>query len=648
MSGISGIVTPRGSGTPGMAERVRQMQDRMRHRGHGAVKVWSSPDVALGYQPTSITEPGRAGTAVPDADGRCRIVLDGQIQVPASVDFGPAGIGDDRRGSTSPESLLRLFLSAGVPGLAEVRGVFAFAVWQGKDRRVTLVRDPLGIKPLHYVHATDGSLYFASEPKALLAADAVRPALDYAALPSFLASHGGSGEATLFEGIRRVPPGHALIWQEGQVRLESYWSLEFGGGNGEATEAELAERFAVLLREASRFRLRSGSPAGAVLSGSLGSAAMVGILSDLAGPGVRTYSVAFAGEPTEDRDLARLAARAHGTDHVELVLSAREFFASLPSVIWHLDAPVAEPATLQLFYAALHASEQVQALWSAGGCDELLASHQRYREALTAARMARRVHAGLSLFGMRDVVRRTGEAMGRRSRLAHRIARRLPHAGIDIRKLYLDELAAFGAAEQSDLLTDEACDRGANLDPYDGILQSLEAVPADGALDQILATGLRVWLPDAATIHDRMGAAVSIETHAPFLDHELVRFAAGLPARMKLGGRTSQPTLRHGLARRLPPEIVQRWGSAPPVPVGRWLRGAFRPLLHEYVLSNRALGRGILRADAVGHLLAEHESGRADHARQLWALINLELWQRLYVDGDAVTLDEPHATAVGG
>jgi asparagine synthase (glutamine-hydrolysing) len=201
---------------------------------------------------------------------------------------------------------------------------------------------------------------------------------------------------------------------------------------------------------------------------------------------------------------------------------------------------------------------------------------------------------------------------------------------------------ALGAATSSSPVTHATARR------YEGILPWLDPVPADGAPDQILATRLRAWIPDAATVHDRMGAAVNMETHAPFLDHELVRFAAGLPARMRLGGRTTQHILRHGLARRLPPEVVQRRGSTPPVPVGRWLRGAFRPLLHEYVLTNRALGRGILRADAVGHLLAEHESERADHTRQLWALINLEVWQRLYVDGDAVTLDEQRSMAAGG
>jgi len=614
----------------------------MGHRGRGPA-VWSGPDVALGQQRAGPDDPGPMGHPIPCTDGRCRLVLDGQVQAPTIVQGGRGDGGEGSGGATSPESLLRLFLADGVSAVRRLGGVFAFAVWQDEERRLTLVRDPLGIKPLHYVHAPDGSLFFASEPKGLLAGDVVRPNLNYSALPAYLASHGTSGESTLFEGIRRVPPGHVLIWQEGQIRLEPYWDLSSVRPDGARTEPEMAEQFAELLRSALRRRLSLVPSPGALLSGSIGSAAMVAALRELAGPDVRTYSVIFAGEPTLQPGSA--IAAPGGTAHTQIVLSAREFFDALPDAIWHQDTPLAEPTTVPLYHAAACASEDVQMLLSAAGCDELLGRHPRYRCAVTAARRARRLNAGLALFGMRNGIRRTAEAMGRRSRRARWLARRLPETAIDIRRLYLDELAVFGVAHQLDLVTDEARERGAGRDPYGHILESLEHRGEGDPLDQLLSAGLRVCLPELATTHDRIGAAFSIESDTPFLDREMVRFTAGLPARMRLRGRTAHFLLQQRPGNRPPPGLLQRTAAAAPIPVGRWLRGAFRPLLHEYVLSDRALGRGILRPDAVGYLVAEHESGRSDHARELWALINLEVWQRLYVDGEAVALAPQQASA---
>jgi asparagine synthase (glutamine-hydrolysing) len=657
MSGISGVVSGRGSGTSNPADRVRRMQEQLRHRGPSAAEVWTGSGVALGYQWTDEEGPARGRQPVTCPDGRCRLVLDGRVQVAASAEEGdPAVPGPGRRNGAAPDALVRLFCAGGVQSVARLRGVFAFAAWHDAARRMTLVRDTLGNKPLYYVHAPDGSLFFASEAKALLAADAVRPTLDYGALPAYLAGHGTSGEATLFAGIRQVPPGHALIWQDGHIRLEAYSSPGFGRPGATTSEDELAERLATLLREAVQLRLRPNAKSGVLLSGSVGSAAVAATLSDLVGEGVSTFTIRVLGDRARD-DLPRPAATTAGTGHHELQFSAHDFFASLPSTIWHQDQPIADPGSIAIYHAAALAADHVQEVWTGAGCDELLAIDPRYRKAVTAARMARRVYAGLALPGLRDGVRRTARTIERHSRVARRIARTVPSARLDVRALYLDEVAVFDAAAQRDLLTDEARERGAHVHPHEAILEALDQGGGGDPLEQLLAADLRLSLPELATTHDRIGMAASIESVAPFLDQQLVGFAASLPARMKARqgishhilrqGPTSGPGQGAGAAQgwRRPTQRPSGPAHGGAIRLGSWLRGPFRPLLHEYVLSDRALGRGILRPDAAGPLVADHESGRADHTRQLWTLINLEIWQRLYVDGEAVSLGSGSATA---
>jgi asparagine synthase (glutamine-hydrolysing) len=328
----------------------------------------------------------------------------------------------------------------------------------------------MGLKPLCYAQGADGAFYFASEPKALVAARVVRPVLNYAALSFYLANQTCPGTETLFEGVSSVPPGHALVWQDGRVtiqRLEQPALLEPGSMTG-ATELELTDRFASLFREAVRWRLGRDVAPGILLSGSLGSAVLLSVLHELVEGSEKTFSVTFAGEETEALELARLAAHTHDTEHHELVLSPEEFFASLPTAIWHQDAPIAHPSRIALYHAAALASAHVGDFWSAAGCDELFASHPRYLQGLAATRMGR--------------VRAT-------------LTRLLPIVTSDVRELYLESVAVFGSGRLKDVLTGEARERGASTEPYDVILRT-QALQnghhlSDHMLDSITRSGCR-------------------------------------------------------------------------------------------------------------------------------------------------------------
>jgi asparagine synthase (glutamine-hydrolysing) len=623
MSGISGAVTPRGGGARRLADQMARMQEKLRHRGPSKAEVWTGVGAALGYQCD-----GRGGGTGSSACGPsravsgCRLLLDGRIEIQQSLREGGAAPGLQGPEDDSLEAVVRLILNGGTSAAEQIQGAFAIALWQEAARRLTLLRDPLGLKPLYYVHAPDGSLFFASEPKALLAAGAVRPGLDYGTLPYYLANQTTPKGSTLFDGVRRLPPGHCLTWENGAVQVQEYARVAPRAPEA-LDDGESVERFSLLFRRAVSLGLTPGVRAGALLSPSVGSTAMAAVLAELSDQPLATFSVTAEDPDPAEAALVQRVARTFGVEHHQLLLPAREFFASLPAAVWHQDQPLAHPSRVVLYHAAALASDHVDTVWTAAGCDELLAGHPRYRQGLAATRLGR-------LWGALALTGRDGPAR----RKAHRF--------------YLDALAVFGVAAQRGLLTEAAIERSAGAAPYDQLLQPLADGRARSLAGELLALDLEVWLPELTTTQDRVGMAVSLESQAPFLNRDLVEYAAGLPVRIKLRGRIPHYVLRRGLCRQLPSDTVppprrQRAGR-----VGEWLRGAFRPLLHEYVLSGRALDRGILRADAVGHLVAEHESGRADHTRQLWSLINLEIWQRLYLDGEAVAVKEPDLAAAVG
>jgi asparagine synthase (glutamine-hydrolysing) len=580
-------------------------------------------------------------------DGRFVVVYNGEVYNHPSLKQELEAAGEVYRTRCDTETLLRLFARHGLAGVQRLRGMFAFGIWDTGERRLTLVRDRLGIKPLYYVHADDGSLYFGSEIKALVAAGAVIPEVNFGALGDYLANHAPSGTETLFAGVRRLPPGHALIWEDGRIRVERYWRLSFGKPVQPAGDDELVARFAELFRESVRLRLMSDVPLGAFLSGGIDSTAITAVMSDLMDEPVRTFSVAFEEREANELAFARMAAHRFGTDHHEVILSPERFFELMPAMVWHEDEPLAHPSSIALFAVARLASEHVKVVLTGEGSDELLGGYSRYWKTLANLRLGRAYHA-ITAPATRAAVWRAVAALTGGSRTGQRIERTFLARQPDLRQLYFDNFAVFGADRQAGLLTPDARARMSDADPYATLQALADASGAENVLDTLLDVDIQSYLHELLMKQDQMSMAASVESRVPFLDHELVEFAAALPPRLKVRGRTTKFILRKGLGRILPAGIVSRPKAGFPVPIGAWFRGPFRPLVHELVLSERTQTRGIFRPEAVGELVAAHEAGRADHAQQLWALVNLELWQRLFVDGEASAVEPfPDRVAAG-
>jgi asparagine synthase (glutamine-hydrolysing) len=532
------------------------------------------------------------------------------------------------------ETVLRMYQAEGTRAPRRLRGMFAFAIWNRRTRELFLARDRLGVKPLYYVLHEDGSLFFASEIKSLLEAGAVAPALNMAALPDYLANHAPSGTETLFEGVRRLPPGCILRWKDGEVEIERYWEHRFhANGSTQRAERDLIEEYGERFADAVRMRLMSDVPLGVFLSGGIDSAAITGMMHCFVHQPIKTFSVAFAEREANELRYARQVAERFRTDHHEAVVSPAQFFAALPRLVWHEDEPLAHPSSVALNFVSQLAAEHVKVVLTGEGSDETLAGYGRYRITKYNLALGRNYERFVPT-RIRDGVRAAIDRMPGNARVRQKLSRTFLQLPAELETLYFDNFSVFSRDQQLGLLTPAARERVGGADPYAIQQQVLEASSAQSLLDRLLDVDVKTYLHELLMKQDQMSMAASIESRVPFLDHPLVEFAAALPEPLKLRGMTTKYVLRQAMRHVLPPEILSRKKMGFPVPIGRWFRGAFQGIVDEYVLSDRARARGLFDREYVGRLVEGHRRGQENHSERLWALVNFEIWQRLFFDGE--------------
>jgi asparagine synthase (glutamine-hydrolysing) len=612
------------------------MRDTLTHRGPDDCGLFTEGRVGLGHRRLSIIDVAAGHQPMADDTESLLIVYNGEIYNHLDLRTGLERRGHRYRTRCDTETILHLYREAGSQAVHQLRGMFAFAIWDRGREELFLARDRLGVKPLYYVHAADGSLYFASEIKALLAAGAVSPQVNYEALPDYLANHAPSGTATLFSGVQRLLPGHTLRWRDGVIEIDPYWDVSFARGDSATrSDGELIAEFRARFTESVRMRLMSDVPLGMFLSGGIDSAAITAVMSQLVREPIKTFSVAFAEREANELAYARIVADAYRTDHHEVVVSQDEFFEALPTLVWHEDEPLAHPSSVALYFVSKLAAERVKVVLTGEGSDESLAGYGRYAKTLYNMMLGVPYH-NLVPAGMRRVLRRVVAALAPGSLLRRKLQRTFVCLPPDLESLYFENFAVFGRALQAELLTSVAKERvgsGAG-DPYRVLRECLDRSDAGTLLDRLLYVDGKTYLQELLMKQDQMSMAASIESRVPFLDHHLVEFTARLPTRLKLRGFTTKRILRASMQGVLPPRILARRKMGFPVPIGSWFRGRWRGLVTELVLGGRARGRELFEPDVLRRLVGEHLSGRVDHSDRLWALVNLELWLRRFIDAD--------------
>jgi asparagine synthase (glutamine-hydrolysing) len=608
--------------------RLKRMRDVLRHRGPDGEGLWSEGSVGLGHRRLAIVDVAGGHQPMTTEDGGAWIVYNGEIYNHGALRAGLEARGHPYRSHSDTETILHLYEEEGERCVDRLQGMFAFALWDRGRQRLLLARDRLGIKPLYFA-VTERELVFASEMKAILAAGPIRPALDEGVLPEFLANRFVAGEGTFFRGIRKLLPGHTLTWSLSDgLRQHRYWQLPVGTDDCAAGLSERAAALCDRLEATVRSHLMSDVPLGVFLSGGLDSSGIAALMAPMVKEPIRTFAVGFDEPEANELPYARLAAGAVGALHHEVTVTPREFFCTLPRLVWHEDEPIAFHSSVPLYFVSRLAAEHVKVVLTGEGADELFMGYNRYQLAAWNERLGR-PYWSLVPATVRRRVQRLLERLPAAAR--RHAARSFLGLEADIRSLFYEPSAIFPEALRRQLLSNRIS--GPEADPYAEQLRCFTEA-SGSTLDRVSHADLQTYLVELLMKQDQMSMAASVESRVPFLDHELVEHVVAIPQRFKLRRLTTKAVLREALRSRVPRAILARRKMGFPVPFARWARGAFLPTVRHVLLDPRALRRGLFEASVLQQLVEEHGAGVANHGEQLWLLLNLEIWQRIYLDGE--------------
>jgi asparagine synthase (glutamine-hydrolysing) len=594
------------------------MGKAQRHRGpdDGTETAWGR--AGFSFRRLSIIDVAGGRQPISNEDSTCHVVLNGEIYNYPALRADLERRGHRFRTRSDVETVVHGYEEWGDAVLERLRGMFALALWDEPKQRLLLARDRLGKKPL--VYWTDGArIGFASELQGLLAWDRVPREIDLDAIHHYLTYQYVPSPQTAFAGVRKLPPGHRLVFDARGVQVEPYWKLRFSPSLV-IGEADAAAELRRLLRDAVRVRLMSEVPLGAFLSGGIDSSAVVALMAEF-GP-VKTFSVGFEEEAFSELPYARQVARRYATDHHEFVIRPHAAEV-LPTLVEHYGEPYADSSALPTFYLSRLTRQHVTVALNGDGGDELFAGYDRYR--------ALDLYAILSRLPGSSVARPLARAL--EGRLPARVFRLLSAVSVRPEWSYGRTICYFTPEQKAAIYSREMAAATAGLDSFVLLAERFAASDAPDLLGRALSADSSTYLPDDLLAKaDIACMANSLEGRSPFLDHPLVEFAARLPSRFKMRNLRGKRVLRRAVKDLLPAPLLSRKKMGFAIPVASWLRGELNPLLRDTLLDATAAQRPFFEARAVERLVTEHESGHRDHGNRLWALLMLELWCRRFVD----------------
>jgi asparagine synthase (glutamine-hydrolysing) len=602
------------------------MTSVLAHRGPDADGFYLSSGIGLGHRRLSIIDLSTGDQPLANEDGTVWVVFNGEIYNFAELRAELERSGHQFKTHTDTEVIVHGYEQWGDRLMDRFRGMFAFALWDERRRRLLLVRDRLGIKPLFYCVTASG-LTFGSEIKALLQDPDVPRDLCAESIDAYLTLQYVPGPRTIYRDIWKLPPGHLLSAEQGRVTVRRYWDLTFTGKGDASREEEYLERLDDLVRESVKIRLLSDVPLGAFLSGGIDSSLVVASMVESSDSTVLTSSVGFDHQGFDELEHAREVARHLGCQMHEKVVSPC-VADLLPRLAWHLDEPFADSSAVPTYYVSAVARERVTVALSGDGGDELWAGYARHRVERWEA-MARR---WLGSLGGRFAGR-----VGAHVPLRVKGARSLRHLALSPAEACARKHAygQFEPGSRPALYTPDFSDAVRDSDPFAGFRLAYLGCPSDDPLDRALYVDVKTYLvDDILTKVDKMSMAVALEARVPLLDHKLLEFAATVPVALKLKNGRSKYLLRRLLERRVPRSIVDRPKHGFEAPIGEWLRGPLAPMVDD-LLDRRLASRGIFDRQTITRFWREHRSGLRDHRHRLWSVVMLELWFRQFVDGGA-------------
>jgi asparagine synthase (glutamine-hydrolysing) len=613
---------------------IRRMEDVLFHRGPNGRGSYVQGPIGLGHRRLSIIDLSSGDQPMSNEDGSIWIVFNGEIYNFPELTRELQARGHRFKSRSDTEAIVHLYEEYGVDCVKRLRGMFAFALWDGRERRLLLARDRVGKKPLFYRLAAD-SLAFASEIKAILQDPTVPREMNVQAMHDYLTYQYVPPPATIFKGINKLPPAHTLVWEQGQVRIERYWDLYYTP-KLKLSEEEAGQRLRELLRQAVRMRLMSEVPLGALLSGGIDSSFVVAIMAEMMDQPVKTFSIGFAERDFNELPYARIVAERFATDHHEFIVRP-DALAVLPELIWHCDEPFADSSALPTYYVSKITRQHVTVALNGDGGDESFAGYLRYLgfRIVQLYQLLPRPLRERAIGGILAAL----PSLSVRPGFWHRLARLNEISLAPAAELYAQSITIFNKDRKFALYSPALQDELRGQNSLDYMFHYFGNDHATELVDQMLYSDIMTYLPGALLVKmDRMTMAHSLEGRSPFLDHELMEFAASLPADFKLRGRTLKYLLKRAGEGILPQEILHRGKQGFGVPLNYWFRGELRDFLQEVFAAPRLVAEGYFNGESLTRILREHIEGRADHSYRIWTLLCLELWYRMFMDN---TLSPP-------
>jgi asparagine synthase (glutamine-hydrolysing) len=607
------------------------MSSSIYHRGPDDSGIYTDGNVGLGFRRLAIIDLSPAGhQPMTNEDGSVWIVFNGEIYNYQELREELIAKGHRFHSRTDTETILHLWEEEGERCVERLRGMFALALWDSKQQCLFLARDREGKKPLFYAQLED-RLLFGSEIKTILQDPDFYPSPNLEAIHLYLAYQSVPAPYSAFNGIKKLPPAHTLLYKNGRVRLRRYWKLSYREKRIIKTpqdEIALQEEIIERLREAISIRLMSDVPLGAFLSGGIDSSIIVALMAGLMDQPVKTFSIGFNNEEYNELPYARQVADRYGTEHHEFIVTP-DAEAIFPELVWHYNEPFADSSAIPTYYVSKMAREYVTVILSGDGGDENFAGYPRYQNQGEHALIQDYPSLLYRLFRPNGMMKNLVQHGGGWSKNAKRLK------DLDQQKLlYYYRITHFHEEYQSKLYSPEFWSRLKGLTTVDWMLDIYRQSDARNFLDATLDLDLRLYLPDTLmTKTDIASMAHSLEARAPMLDHEFLEFVASIPSELKLkDGKESKYIFKKAVEPYLPREVIYRPKMGFGVPIDHWFRHELRDMARDTLLSQRAIQRGYFQREYIEQILDRHQNGGESWQYLIWNLLMLELWHLMFID----------------
>ncbi|MBA2605485.1 MAG: asparagine synthase (glutamine-hydrolyzing) [Acidobacteria bacterium] len=602
---------------------LHSMCNRMIHRGPDSEGLWLDESVALGMRRLSIIDLHTGEQPVYSEDHKIVAVMNGEI-----YNFQELRKDLEKRGhrfetQTDTEVLPHLYEEYGEGIVEHLNGMFAFALWDLRKKKLLIARDRFGEKPLYY-GAFDGKLIFASEPKVLLQNPHVKTEINLDAFRQYLSFDYVPAPHSIYKNINKLPAAHLLILENGEIKTRRYWNLSFHKNGNSPTIKEASEQLKELLADSVRMRLVSDVPLGILLSGGVDSSAVAAFATQFSTEKVKTFSIGFEEDSFDESKFARAVAAHLGTEHYEDKLSVEKAADLISEIGGWLDEPMSDGSLLPTLLLARFVKKYVTVALGGDGGDEIFAGYPMY----FGHKMAR-VYDSIPRFlrsGLIEPIVNNLPVSTKNLSFDYKAKRFVAASKYDLVTRHHSWFGSFSIDQQNELLSKDVLAQTSS-DIYKGAKDLLKITDAQNEIEQMQFLDMNFYMAeDILTKVDRASMAVSLEVRAPFLDPRVAEFAASLPPEYKLNGNKGKYILKKAVADLLPKTILQRPKKGFGIPIAEWLKNRLNPLMHDLLGIDRLKNQGLFNADFVQKLIKEHEQNIASHHKQLWTLLVFQLW----------------------